>query len=150
MYAPMIAPSMMRHGSPSSKMRSLNVPGSDSSALMTKYLGVSVDFIAPSHLIHVGKAAPPRPSNPDCFNCSDHVLRRERLLEDMPQGAHAARRFVFDQRRGVAASAQRRDDADVAAHVIFRRAAMPGEHVSRACKVAHAQRIDRDNGRRRR
>ena len=46
------------------RTRSLNVPGSDSSALHTKYLGPEAVATA-RHLRPVGNAAPPRPTSPD-------------------------------------------------------------------------------------
>src|ERR1700752_1469035 len=60
-------PSMVRCGSSINRMRSLNVPGSDSSALHITYLGKPSAFAAPSHLIPVGNAAPPRPTRPEAL-----------------------------------------------------------------------------------
>ena len=57
----MVIASMTLYGSPSSRTRSLNVPGSDSSALQMTYLGVAGWAATAAHLRPVGKAAPPRP-----------------------------------------------------------------------------------------
>src|SRR3990172_1050720 len=48
-------------------MRSLNVPGSDSSALQMTYFSIPGALAAPSHLTPVGKAAPPRPTRPEAL-----------------------------------------------------------------------------------
>ena len=61
----MVIASMTAYGSPSSRTRSLNVPGSDSSALHTTYLGVAGWAATAAHLRPVGKAAPPRPMSLD-------------------------------------------------------------------------------------
>ena len=45
--------------------RSLNVPGSDSSALTTRYVGLPVPFARKLALRPVGKKAPPRPRRPE-------------------------------------------------------------------------------------
>ena len=52
------------------KYRSLKVPGSDSSAFTTKYLGTPSGFARKLHFIPVGKPAPPRPLNPEVFTSS--------------------------------------------------------------------------------
>src|SRR4029453_10457469 len=49
------------------RIRSLNVPGSDSSALQITYFSSPGAFAAPSHLTPVGNAAPPRPTRPDAL-----------------------------------------------------------------------------------
>jgi hypothetical protein len=49
--------------------RSLKVPGSDSSALTTMYLG-KTSFGTKDHFIPVGKPAPPRPRRPEAFTSS--------------------------------------------------------------------------------
>src|SRR5687767_6310628 len=58
-------PSIVRCGSSIRSTRSLNVPGSDSSALQMTYFLLASAFAAPSHLTPVGKAAPPRPTSPE-------------------------------------------------------------------------------------
>src|SRR5262245_55539393 len=63
-YAAMHRPSIVRCGSSINRMRSLKVPGSDSSALQMTYFGELSAFAPPSHLIPVGNAAPPRPTRP--------------------------------------------------------------------------------------
>jgi len=66
-YAAINIPSMVRCGSSNNKTLSLNVPGSDSSALQTTYFWSASAFAAPSHLIPVGNAAPPRPTKPEAL-----------------------------------------------------------------------------------
>jgi hypothetical protein len=120
-YAPMIAPSSTRQGSPSSSTRSLKVPGSDSSALTTKYLGCPGALAAPSHFAHVGKAAPPRPSRSDALSawhqspvpavmCGQHFAQR----------LHPARLLRIPTRvRPPPTPTKRRDDAQVAADIVL-------------------------------
>ena len=57
--------SMMTNGSSSMSTRSLNVPGSDSSALQTTYFGFAGWAATAAHFRPVGKAAPPRPMSFD-------------------------------------------------------------------------------------
>ena len=54
-------PSSKRCGVMRSTSRSLNAPGSDSSALMTRYVGLPVSFARSDALRPIGKPAPPRP-----------------------------------------------------------------------------------------
>ena len=78
-YAAMRIPSMRRCGSSNIKTRSLNVPGSDSSALQTTYFCSPSALAAPSHLMPVGNAAPPRPTSPldliSSTTCSGFIAR---------------------------------------------------------------------------
>ena len=64
-YAAMSIPSMSECGSPSMTARSMNAPGSPSSALQIRYFSVPADLRAAFHLNHVGNPAPPRPARPD-------------------------------------------------------------------------------------
>ena len=64
---PMIKPSRMECGLPSSKARSINAPGSPSSALTITYLMGSSASREPSHFLPAGKPAPPRPRRFDFF-----------------------------------------------------------------------------------
>ncbi len=63
-------PSSIWWGPRSSRMRSLKEPGSDSSALQTRYLGLSVSVGMNDHLRPVEKPAPPRPCRPASFTIS--------------------------------------------------------------------------------
>ena len=54
-------PSSIIWGSPSMITRSLKVPGSLSSALQQRYVGLSESFGTKPHLRPVGNPAPPRP-----------------------------------------------------------------------------------------
>ncbi len=60
-------PSSRLWGSPSMMLRSMNAPGSPSSALQTTYLGSAGERLVNSHLRPVGKPAPPRPRSPEAF-----------------------------------------------------------------------------------
>ena len=66
-YAAMIIPSMRRCGSFSMITRSLNVPGSDSSALHRSHVGFGAFFGTKLHFIPVGNPAPPRPRSSESF-----------------------------------------------------------------------------------
>ena len=73
--APMIRaarpiPSSTRCGASSRICRSLNVPGSLSSALQTTYLGAPTASRTICHLAPVGKPAPPMPRSPAVFSAA--------------------------------------------------------------------------------
>ena len=61
----MMAPSTRKCGVVISSGMSLQVPGSDSSALMTRYFGFVEVWSMNDHLVPVGKPAPPRPRRPE-------------------------------------------------------------------------------------
>ena len=61
----MIIPSITEWGFPSSTERSMNAPGSPSSALQMTYLGSPLALRHVSHLTPVGNPPPPRPRSPD-------------------------------------------------------------------------------------
>ena len=62
---PIIRPSITRCGCSAMIWRSLNVPGSDSSALQIAYFGVASWSATSCHLRPVGKPAPPMPRRPE-------------------------------------------------------------------------------------
>ncbi len=109
----MIMPSITRCGSSSMRMRSLNVPGSDSSALQTIYLGWPGALAAPSHLMPVGNAAPPRPTKPAAFTSARTAWRRHR--QGFFESGITAARLVVGKRSGMALAAIARQNANVAA-----------------------------------
>ena len=57
----MITPSTRVWGVASMSGMSLQVPGSDSSALTTRYFGLGLSCGTKDHFMPVGKPAPPRP-----------------------------------------------------------------------------------------
>ena len=57
-------------GSPSRTLRSMNAPGSPSSALHSTYFTSPFALRVNSHFMPVEKPAPPRPRRPDFFTSS--------------------------------------------------------------------------------
>ena len=67
-------PSITLCGSPSSTLRSMNAPGSPSSALQTTYFTSPAASRVNFHFRQVGKPAPPRPRSPETRSSFDHRL----------------------------------------------------------------------------
>ena len=72
-HAAMIMPSISRCGFFCISSRSLKVPGSDSSALQTRYLSI-VPLGRKDAFLPIAKPAPPRPRTPDAWSSVEHVL----------------------------------------------------------------------------
>jgi hypothetical protein len=72
----MVMPSITLCGSLSRIERSMNAPGSPSSALQMTYLGSPGERRQSSHFVPVENPAPPRPRNWRRFHFADHVVRR--------------------------------------------------------------------------
>ena len=68
-YAAMTMPSISTCGFLNMSSRSLNVPGSDSSALQTRYLSIS-PWGMNDAFMPIEKPAPPRPRRPDFLSSS--------------------------------------------------------------------------------
>ena len=71
----MIMPSITRCGTFSMMKRSLIVPGSLSSALQTMYFSLPGALRTISHLLPVGKPAPPMPRSPLAFRVATMPLQ---------------------------------------------------------------------------
>ena len=91
--APMMMPSISRCGIFCISSRSLNVPGSDSSALQQRYLSIEPLGMNPAFL-PIEKPAPPRPRRPEASSSCEHGVL-----------CHLGQRLA---RRAVAARAPRR------------------------------------------
>ena len=81
-YAAMIMPSMSMCGHFCMSSRSLNVPGSDSSALQTRYLSIA-PFGRNEAFLPIAKPAPPRPRMPERVELAEDglALHGERLAQ---------------------------------------------------------------------
>src|SRR5690349_2731719 len=96
---PSSMPSSTRCGWVARISRSLNVPGSDSSALQITYVGVFSWAATRSHLRPVGKPAPPMPRRPLSFRAA----MMQAGFQDRPE---RGRSLVYDARGSHVAAAQ--------------------------------------------
>ena len=90
----MITPSIRVCGLASISGMSLQVPGSDSSALTTRYFGLGLSCGMKPHFMPVGKPAPPRPRRLGLLDLLDDGVRghAERLLQGVVPAARLVRR----------------------------------------------------------
>src|SRR5919106_947987 len=92
--AVMRQPSISRCGTLNMISRSLNVPGSDSSALTTRYVGLPVPFARNDAFFPIGKPAPPRPRTFAARSSSRSACSGTELLDDRRDVVRADRLAV--------------------------------------------------------
>jgi hypothetical protein len=108
-------------------LRSMNAPGSPSSALQMMYFGVAFSAAVSFHLRPVGKPAPPAPAQPRLLHFRDHLLRRH-ICDRLGQGLVAPQgQIVVDVLRVDDAAVAQRDSHLLAEE--FRVAENPEETV---------------------
>ena len=111
----MVMASMTEKGSPSSTERSINAPGSPSSALQQTYFTPSslLASYVNCHFMPVEKPAPPRPRRPDFFQAVDDLLGRRLLSENAFQSGVAVHAQVLVDGFGIDDAAVAQGDAQL-------------------------------------